>query len=74
MGIGTIDWNKPISPGPLETGFNYSFVIPATVDRVLCVYVEGHDVYNADPADPIYVSYKEKIGDEPTGLSNRQLI
>jgi arylsulfatase A len=74
MGIGTIDWNKPISPGPLETGFNYSFVIPATVDRVPCVYVEGHNVFNADPADPIYVSYKEKIGEEPTGLSNPEML
>lgn len=74
MGIGTIDWNKPISPGPLEVGFNYSFVIPATVDRVPCVYVEGHNVYNADANDPIYVSYKEKIGEEPTGLSNPELL
>jgi arylsulfatase A-like enzyme len=74
LGIGTIDWNKPISPGPLETGFNYSFIIPATVDRVPCVYVEGHNVYNADPTDPLYVSYKEKTGDEPTGLSNPELL
>ncbi|WP_207515334.1 sulfatase family protein [Longitalea luteola] len=74
LGIGTIDWNKPISPGPLETGFNYSFIIPATVDRVPCVYVEGHHVYNADPADPIQVSYSTKIGNEPTGLSNPEIL
>lgn len=74
LGIGTIDWNKPISPGPLETGFNYSFIIPATVDRVPCVYVEGHNVYNADPADPIRVSYSTNIGNEPTGLSNPGLL
>jgi arylsulfatase A-like enzyme len=74
LGIGAIDWNKPISPGPLETGFDYSFIIPATVDRVPCVYVEGHNVYNADSSDPLYVSYKEKIGDEPTGLGNPELL
>ncbi|MBO9202934.1 MULTISPECIES: sulfatase-like hydrolase/transferase [Niastella] len=74
LGIGTIDWNKPINPGPLETGFDHSFIIPATVDRVPCVYVDGHNVYQADPADPILVSYKEQIGDEPTGLSNREML
>jgi arylsulfatase A-like enzyme len=74
LGIGTINWNKPISPGPLETGFDYSFIIPATVDRVPCVYVEGHNVYNADTTDPLYVNYKEKIGDEPTGLSNPEML
>jgi arylsulfatase A-like enzyme len=58
----------------LETGFNYSFIIPATVDRVPCVYVEGHNVYNADPADPLYVNYKEQIGDEPTGLSHPEML
>jgi arylsulfatase A len=74
LGIGTINWNKPISPGPLETGFDYSFIIPATVDRVPGVYVEGHNVYNGDSTDPLYVSYKEKIGDEPTGLSNPEML
>ncbi|WEK37444.1 MAG: sulfatase-like hydrolase/transferase [Candidatus Pseudobacter hemicellulosilyticus] len=74
LGHGTIDWNKKISPGPNETGFNYSFIIPATVDRVPCVYLENQEVYQADASDPIYVSYKEKIGDEPTGLSHPQLL
>lgn len=74
LGIGTIDWNKPIHPGPLETGFNYSFIIPATVDRVPCVYVEGHNIYNADTADPLYISYNKQIGDEPTGLSHPYML
>ncbi len=30
LGEGSIDWNKPISPGPLEIGFDESFIIPAT--------------------------------------------
>jgi arylsulfatase A-like enzyme len=74
LGIGTIDWNKPISPGPLEVGFNYSFIIPATTDRVPTVFVENHHVPNLDPADPIEVSYKGKIGNEPTGLSHPELL
>lgn len=68
------DWNSEIKPGPLEIGFDYSFLIPATGDRVPCVYVENHRVADLDPADPIAVSYKEKIGDEPTGKENPELL
>lgn len=74
LGKGVIDWNGLISPGPLEVGFNYSFIIPATTDRVPTVYVEDHKVANQDPNDPIEVSYKSKIGNEPTGLSNPELL
>ena len=35
-----LDWNGEIKPGPLELGFDYGFIIPATGDRVPCVYVE----------------------------------
>ena len=55
------DWNKDVKPGPLEIGFDYSFLIPATNDRVPCVYLENHKVVNLDPADPITVSYKKPI-------------
>src|SRR5690606_17992082 len=34
------DWNGKITPGPLEIGFDYSYLIPATGDRVPCVFVE----------------------------------
>ncbi|MFT3705604.1 MAG: arylsulfatase [Agriterribacter sp.] len=67
-------WNSEIKPGPLELGFSYSFILPATVDRVPCVYVENHQVANLDPADPITVSYKEKIGDRPTGKEHPELL
>src|SRR5690348_10046585 len=39
LGNGTIDWNGEIKPGPNEVGFDYSFIIPATLDRVPCVFV-----------------------------------
>jgi arylsulfatase A-like enzyme len=61
------DFNKEIKPGPMELGFDYAFYIPATGDRVPCVFVENHHVVGYDPADPIQVSYGKKIGDEPTG-------
>ena len=74
LGDGDVDWNKAIKPGPLEVGFDYSYIIPATGDRVPCVWVENHHVVDLDPADPIRVSYDEKVGNEPTGLSHPALL
>jgi len=74
LGNGTINWNGDIKPGPNEIGFNYSFIIPATQDRVPCVFVENHRVVNLDPADPITVSYNHKIGNDPTGLDHPELL
>ncbi len=73
LGLGTAggpDWNGVIAPGPRELGFGYSFIMPATGDRVPTVYVENGRVVGLDPADPIRVSYKEAIGDWPTGKAN----
>jgi hypothetical protein len=70
LGLGNpprTDFNSDIKPGPLEIGFDYAFYIPATGDRVPCVFVENHRVVGLDPNDPIRVSYGQKIGDEPTG-------
>ncbi len=74
LGAGEIDWNSEIKPGPMELGFDYSFIIPATPDRVPCVFVENHRVVNLDPADPIRVSYKGPFQDEPTGKNNPELL
>ena len=74
LGKGDIQWNGVISPGPLEIGFNYCFLVPATLDRVPCVFVEDHQVVNLDPKDPIEVNYNHKIGTDPTGLENPELL
>lgn len=77
LGLGPAggpNWNSEIKPGPLEIGFNYSFIMPATGDRVPCVYMENYRIVDLDPADPITVSYKEKIGNEPTGKENPELL
>ncbi len=70
LGLGTakdeLDWNGEIKPGPLEIGFDHCFIIPATPDRVPCVYVQDHRVFNLDPADPIHVSYGKPLPDEVT--------
>lgn len=39
------------------TPTRYAFFIPATGDRVPCVFVENHRVVGYDPTDPIRVSY-----------------
>ena len=74
LGNGNIQWNGVISPGPLEIGFNYSFLVPATLDRVPCVFVEDHRVVNLDPKDPIEVNYDHKIGNDPTGLEHPEML
>jgi len=74
LGDGEIDWNAEIKPGPLEIGFNYCFLIPATGDRVPCVYVENHRVANLESNDPIQVSYGQPIGAEPTGKAHPELL
>jgi Arylsulfatase A and related enzymes len=74
LGAGDIDWNSEIKPGPLELGFDYSFIIPATPDRVPCVFVENHRVVNLDSADPIHVSYKAPFPGELTGKDHPELL
>lgn len=71
---GGPDWNGYISPGPQDIGFDYSFLIPATGDRVPCVYTENGKVVGLDSTDPIYVKFGEKIGNEPTGRENPELL
>ncbi|AEE51431.1 sulfatase family protein [Haliscomenobacter hydrossis] len=68
------DWNGQIQQCPNDVGFTYSYIMAATGDRVPTVYVENGRVVNLDPKDPIQVSYKEKIGNEPTGRDNPELL
>lgn len=60
LGLGQkgkkVDWNGEVKPGPLEIGFDYSFLLPSTNDRVPCVYLENYRVVNLDPKDPLYVN------------------
>jgi arylsulfatase A-like enzyme len=74
LGAQDLDWNGEIRPGPLEVGFDYSYIFPATGDRTPCVYVENHRVVNLDPKDPIRVSYDKPIGNEPTGAEHPELL
>ncbi|MEX1048555.1 MAG: arylsulfatase [Akkermansiaceae bacterium] len=68
------DWNGELKPGPLEIGFDYSFILPTTNDRVPQVYVENHRVLNLDPADPLWVGNKKPDENHPTGISHRNTL
>lgn len=68
------DWNGEIQSTPNDLGFDYSYIIPATPDRVPCVYVENRRVANLDPKDPLEVSYKEPLTGLPTGLAHPELL
>ena len=74
LGNGNVDWNKQINPGPNERGFDYSFIMPATTDRVPTVYVENGLIQNLDPNDPLEVSYEKNFPGQPTGKDNPQLL
>ncbi|WP_370980274.1 arylsulfatase [Agaribacterium sp. ZY112] len=74
LGNGNVDWNKKIAPGPLELGFDYSFLLPATGDRVPTVYVENHHVMNLDNDDPLFVDYQKRIGERADGLEQPELL
>jgi arylsulfatase A-like enzyme len=74
LGNGNVDWNQAIKPGPLEVGFDYSFLLPATGDRVPTVYMENHHVLNLSKEDPLSVNYEHKIGSRPTGTDNPKLV
>ncbi|MEJ5960940.1 sulfatase family protein [Pedobacter immunditicola] len=77
LGLGTSvakNWNADIKPGPNEVGFDYSYIFPATADRVPTVFMENHSVVGLDENDPITVDYAKKIGKEPTGLENPELL
>ncbi|MEO0414823.1 MAG: arylsulfatase, partial [Verrucomicrobiota bacterium] len=68
LGLGSegtpVDWNGDVKPGPLEIGFDYSFLLPNTNDRVPCVYLENYRVPNLDPNDPL--SLNERIDPRQT--------
>jgi arylsulfatase A len=82
LGIGTkgtpVDWNGEVKPGPLEVGFDYSFLLPSTNDRVPCVYLENYRVVNLDKNDPLYVNPKKNVDPRstvyPDGKKNREAM
>ncbi len=75
LGDGQVNWNKEVSPGPREVGFDYSFIIPATGDRVPTVFMENQKIVGLEADDPITVSYGKNIKDGyPLGSDHPELL
>ena len=76
IGEGNQNWNEPLPLTPLDIGFDYSYIMAATNDRVPCVYLDGRDVVGLDPSDPIEVEYNKNkpFPGLPTGKDNSELL
>ena len=77
LGIGedtNQPWNDYIAPGPKEIGFDYSYIMAATGDRVPCVYLENQCIVSLDPSDPVEVSYTTPFAGEPLGSTHPELL
>ena len=46
---GEQDWNAPLPTALGDLGFDYSYIMAATADRVPCVFIENGQVANYDP-------------------------
>ncbi|VGO13604.1 Arylsulfatase [Pontiella desulfatans] len=56
LGFGmrhTVDWDKPLMPGPLEAGFDSFYGLPANHENVPYIYVEGHAVVDRIPGEKV---------------------
>ena len=41
---GEWDWSKKLDYSPIDIGFDYSYVIPASLDFPPYIYIEGHEI------------------------------
>lgn len=71
---GEQDWNAPLPAALGDLGFDYSYIMAATADRVPCVFIENGQVVDWDSEAPIQVSYTENFEGEPTGRDNPELL
>lgn len=74
LGSGQVNWNQHIALNPNDVGFDYSYIMAATNDRVPNVYVKNGNVVGLEKDDPLYISYKKNFKGEPTGLDNPELM
>lgn len=68
------DWNASLPTALGDLGFDYSYIMAATADRVPCVFIENGQVANYDPSAPIEVSYTHNFPGEPTEKDNPELL
>ena len=71
---GEQDWNAPLPTGLGDIGFDYSYIMAATGDRVPCVFIENGMVVDWDPTAPIEVSYREPFEGEPLAKDHPEML
>ena len=52
LGYGSekpVDWNKPLTPGPLEVGFDYHFGVPSNHNDILRVFIRNDGIVGRKP-------------------------
>lgn len=78
LGLGAVtgeqDWNGLVTPNPTDIGFDYSYIMAATGDRVPCVWIQNGRAVGVSTEDPIEVSYSKNFDDEPTGRNNPEML
>lgn len=79
LGLGSAtgqqDWNGMLDQHTADIGFDYSYIMAATADRVPCVFIENGRVANYDASAPISVNYNTAIagGDTYSGTAEKDL-
>lgn len=76
LGDGNLDFNEEIQGTPNDVGFDQSYIMAATNDRVPCVYIDNRQVDNLDPNDPIEVTYdwNQAYPDVPNGRFHPEFL
>ncbi len=62
----TVDWNRPLAPGPLEIGFDYHFGVPQNHNDNSRAFVENHDIVGRRPGEAFRIVPGQAI---PDGLA-----
>jgi len=65
LGYGR-NWEKPLSPGPLEAGFDYHFGVPTNHNDKYRAFVENHDFVGLEPGATLRIVKGEPF---PLGLA-----
>lgn len=78
LGLGDVsgqqDWNGMVTPNPNDLGFDYSYIMAATADRVPCIWIENGRAVGLSADDPVQVNYRQNFPGEPTGKDNPELL
>lgn len=63
LGLGTAtktDWNAPLTPGPLQVGFDYFFGFAANVNNRPDAYIENDQILDRTPGQLVAIEGKGK--------------